>query len=529
MPEEKVIQTSGIATCDPSAGVTTQESGVVGLDFASIKSIIKSVQESSGGFIGPQYGFQPTGGWDKWCAWASRDGVTARILRSISKNVMAFGFKCNNDKALKIMKKKARQIHLRNRLNSSHHDWNTYGRTFIEPVWVEEGDKKTDLLKIKVVNPSSITIYWDSPGDIESLRNLFKNTDYINVVENEIAKHPETGDNVVGFAQHVNVADVKPIFLSPEQLIFIPRYPDHENKQGFSLLRENYYIINAKKIMEEAQVAMAKAFTMPRMKHTIPMELWGRREEIMKAVRSGWEGGLDIFVPAGVDSKIQEFTGGGAAQYQALRHTQGQYIAAMGFADAFTESDSSNRSVGEIQLQFFERDIEPERAFFEEILTDRIIRPFMEIHGFTEEDDMPDFDWEDLTPEDRLSWAQVMSGVVDLMDYGQLKAFFEYINLPVTGEKYPDGLRPRTPAPQQPPSPQQPAALPPGQHPSGGQPSSSSPPTRGQSSRQGDDNRDLKTTAGIPRQVQKTRKSMRETMINEIDGWREEILALVGD
>lgn len=395
---------------------------------------------------------EPDGGWDRWCLWASKKGKVARTLRTLSKNVIAFDFAGKNDKTVTLMRTKSRSIRLRPEIFRAHKDWQTLGRCCLEPVWLMDGEtgKRKDLIKAKTINPMTVSVFRDSKSERVALRERFRDNAKVIAYLDDIDQKVRdgflgSGDNIIAFVQHykqetipiegtavTNVDTPEPVFFTNTQLIFLSRYPDYDVPNGISLLRENFDIITDKMLLEDAQAAMAKAYMTPRMMHEIPMELWGKRDEIKAALRGGWTQGLDMIKPTGTKSEILEYTGSGAAQIKALEFTEDQFTAAMGMADSFTQSDSSNRSVGEIQLQFFERDLQYERDLFADVIREGLIIPYMETQGITKEEDFPEIEWADLVTQDQLSWAQVYISLLTVMDLDltQQKKIYEYIGLP---------------------------------------------------------------------------------------------------
>lgn len=371
--------------------------------------------------------FEPEGGWDRWCSWAAKQGKIARIIRSLAKNAMSFDFAGGDKKALELVRQMSRRLHLKTMLILAFKDWLVYGRCFLEPVWEIKGNSK-ELVKIKIVAPQTIRVFRDNDKDVLELKEFLINTEYANYAAE---LKPGTGDSVIGFVQFWDKRhEGKAIFFKPDELIFIPRYPDHDCPDGISLLRENYTIIMNKLGMEKSQAVMAKRHIDPKLKFIIPEKWWGKRREIIGKIRQGLKAGLDLFLPEGMDVDILETKGNPVAVIRAQQHIEDQFIASMGFADSFTESTSSNRSVGEVQLQFFERDIRPERLLFAEILEDRLIKPYVEAKL-----EPPHFVFEDLTPEDRIEKARILVPLFPYMTSSQIKKFFEDLGYPVPEEE----------------------------------------------------------------------------------------------
>jgi hypothetical protein len=375
--------------------------------------------------------FQPEGGWDKWCSWAAKQGKIARIIRSLAKNAMSFDFAGGDEKALEVVRQMARKVHLKTKLILAFKDWLVYGRTFIEPVWEIKGNSK-DLVKVKIVAPQTMKVFRDNEKDVQELKEYLSKTEYADYASE---LKPNTGDNIIGFVQFWEKRNEgKAIFFKPDELIFIPRYPDHDSPDGVSLLRENYTIIMNKLGLEKSQAIMGKRHMDPKLVFTFSKEWWPKRKAVMDTIKQGIKAGLDIFLPEGISIDTLEPKGNPVGVIRAQQHVEDQFIAAMGFADSFTESTSSNRSVGEVQLQFFERDIRPERALFAEILEDQLIKPYVEAK-LGKGVEAPQFQFEDLTPEDQLEKVRILIPLVQYMTEGQLAKFFEDLGYPIPEEE----------------------------------------------------------------------------------------------
>lgn len=372
--------------------------------------------------------FQPEGGWDKWCSWAAKQGKIARIIRSLAKNAMSYDFVGEDDKAIEVVKEMARKTHFNNRLIHAFKDWIVFGRCFIEPVW-EGNAKNKDIAKVKNVSPRTITVFRDNEEDVRALKDYLRETEYSGYASELKAN---SGSNVIGFVQFWGQRD-KSVFFKPDELIFIPRYPDDDCPDGISMLRENYTVVMNKLGLEKSQAVMGKRHVDPKLVFTISQEWWPRRKEIIGSIKKGIKAGLDIFLPEGNSVDILETKGNPMSVVKAQQHTEDQFIASMGFADSFTESTSSNRSVGEVQLQFFERDIRPERRIFAEVLEDQLIHPYVK-QKLGNVKEYPYFDFEDLTPRDETQWAQIMVNYLPYMTQGQIKQLFEDLGYPVPEE-----------------------------------------------------------------------------------------------
>jgi len=383
--------------------------------------------------------FVPSGGWDSWCEWAGDQGKMAHIIHSRAKNAMSFTLTSKDPQIQAAAFDMIKKIHLRARAIDffSHRD--VFGRCFIEPVWTTTaGGKRTGLDKIKNLYPPSIRVFRDNEQDVMTLKDYLENTDYAAYA---LTLAAGTGDTVIGYVQHwekrnVDAKKDKAIFFRPDELIFIPRYPSSRNPDGLSLLKQNYVTIMNKLGIEKDQAIMAKRHGDPKHKFTIPDELWHTREVIKKELMKGIRAGLDFFFKGRRDTKgdkmdvdIVEPRGNPIAIIQAQKHIENEFNASMGWADSFTESGSSNRSVGYIQLAFFERNLEPERQLFAEILEDELIDPWLKAKGLPP--GMVQFKFSDLTPEDRLDKARIIAPMLPYLPSSVIKKFLEEMGYPV--------------------------------------------------------------------------------------------------
>lgn len=378
--------------------------------------------------------FVPVGGWDAWCEWAMEQGKIARITSSLAKNTMCGHLKGKDKDVQDIVDRMVRKTHLFTTLIGACHHWLGYGRTFLEPVWKTVGGQRVDLAAVRRLYPPSIRIFRDNENDVLDLKEFLK----------DIPRHAAyagslkagLGHTIIGYAQYWEKRDKDEqkngmVFFLPDELIYIPRYPSNRCPDGVSLLRQNYVLIMNKLGVERDQAIMAKRHGDPKHKFTIPHDLWHERENIKKDIRKGMRAGLDFFLkgrqrsdsPDPMNVDVVEPRGNPIAVIRAQEHLENQFIAAMCFADSFTESTSSNRSVGYIQLAFFEREIEPVRRIFAEVLEDQLIAPFLRAKGLSE--DAAWFEFTDLTPEDRMQKLQIMAPLIPYMPATIVKQFLE--------------------------------------------------------------------------------------------------------
>lgn len=378
--------------------------------------------------------FRPTEGWDSWSEWAAEQGKIARIINTLAKSTMSFRITSQDPDCQAICDETVRRTHLNTALLTSARYWHIYGRTFIEPVF--SGSK---LVKIRNLYPPSVTPYRNTAADIDALRAALKDTDNAAYAEGLEAGN---GDTIVGYIQRTTPDPDNPdnggIFFRPNELIFIPRYPSPRHPNGISLPAQNYVLIMNKLGMEKDQAIMVKRHGDPKHKFFIPADVWddpGARDTLKKGFKKGIRAGLDFFFRSGetdadrMDVDLVEPRGNPVAVFKALDHLEDQFNAAMCWADSFNESNSSNRSVGYIQLAFFEREIAPERRFFGEILEDQLLAPWLQANGFPP--DAAWFEWEDLTPEDRLQKAQIIAPLLPYLPASVTEKFLEDMGYPL--------------------------------------------------------------------------------------------------
>lgn len=377
--------------------------------------------------------------WDRWNAWAGRQGKMARTLRTLSKTTMSYVFKGDDDDALKDVRDMATNVHLRTALIKANKDWLKYGRCFIEPNWeitmVAGKETARDLNKVKVPMPSSMKVFRDNKDSIDELESGWRDLertdkDYLSTVE------VGRGDEVIGYVQHWNGRhEKKAVFFEPGEMIFIPREPDEVFPDGVALPAENYTNLMNKWGIEKSQAIMAKRFTDPKMMFGLGKEWWQSLKDVKRKIEaSGLKAGTDFYYPQGVQVDIAEVKSSGMAVVKAQEHLENQVNAGTGFADSFTESASSNKSVGEVQMQFFERDIRPDRAMFAEVLMDELIIPFVVGKGHKAEA-TPIFVFEDLTPEDEIEKAKALTDYLPYMNDTQLRKLFKDLGYPIPDDE----------------------------------------------------------------------------------------------
>lgn len=383
--------------------------------------------------------FIPPEGWDAWSEWAVEQGKIARIINTLAKSTMSFTLKSQDKDCQDLCNAMTRSTHLHTALLTSARYWYIYGRVFIEPVWATSSSKSL-LARVRNLYPPSITVYRNTSSDIDNLKAALKDTNYAPYAD---ALKPGSGDTIVGYTQSTTPSDSENrtlTFFHPDELIFIPRYPSARHPNGISLPAQNYVLIMNKLGMEKDQATMVKRHGDPKHKFFIPADIWddaGERDTLKKGFKKGIRAGLDFFFRSGenpqdkMDVDLVEPKGNPAAVSKAIDHIEDQFNAAMCWADSFNESSSSNKSVGYIQLAFFEREITPERRFFAEILEDQLLAPWLQANGYAPDDAW--FEFEDLTPEDRLQKAQIIAPLLPYLPPSVTEKFLEDMGYPIDG------------------------------------------------------------------------------------------------
>lgn len=424
-------------------------------DFMSVdlemSALLGSILDRSKTSLSVDQEEEPEGGWDAWCSRVSKKGKIARILRTISKNVMSFEWRGGDERARKKLENLTRSSHMKFKLMQAYRDWQVYGRFFMEIVWEWDG-RRLILRKIKVIPPATIKVYRDTREDIAALKmDVRDKTGYKNFFKKLV---PGAGDTIIAYVQSTgqfvnnkqetltdsarrNVGtDQRPdtdyIFFKPDELIFLPRYADHDLPDGISLLRENYDTIMNKLGYERSQSIMVKRHIDPKLIFTIPRDQWGDRRRIQQEIKYGIRAGMDIFIPEGMLINILQSSGMGGGVSEAIQHTEDEFNASLGWADSFSQSDSSNRSVGAIQLEFFNRDIASEREIFTDLVMNRIVKPY--VRNNLGNVDIPELEWTDLTPEDRKQNTTLAVPYINMLTISQLLKLMDDIGYPVAQE-----------------------------------------------------------------------------------------------
>lgn len=489
--------------------------------------------------------FVPGGGWDQWCEWAVGQGKIARIIQSRAKNAMC-GRLISDDKSQQdVMDAFSRRLHMSTAMIRFFMDYEGYGRVFLEPVWsLDAFSRKKDLVKLNFIYPSTVRIFRDNVNDVGELKEYLKRRKHAKQVAYGLSLKAGSGFNIIGYIQNFGKwippgivtdpdGDGDPtVFFFPDELIYLPRYPGPRWPDGHALTRQNYVVIMNKLGIERDQAIMARRHGDPKHKFVIPDNLWNKRDEIKQELKRGIRAGYDFFFkgraaatdPDPMDVTIVSPTGNPMSVAKAQDHVEDEFVAAMGFADSFTESGSSNRSVGEIQLDFFERDLAPERQLVAEILEDQLINPWLKIQGYKEGSAW--FVFEDLSVDDKVKKGQLISPLLPYLPASVLIRFLDNMGYPLSKAEI---AALESPAPADPATPTDPADP---QQQQTTQFAGFGPETSMNILRAFDMDpmrrAMLASQVGIPKPVLKTAAPAREQMKKEIEDMRDDIVNMLG-
>ena len=342
-------------------------------------------------------------------------GKIARNLILLAKNTMAATLTSDDPETAKMCADMARKTHLIGVLQMIRLYWDKYGRAFILPVWADA--YRRDISRIKLIYPPTVTIYRNNQQDIDKLREKLEAAKLP-----PVRAKPGTGDDIIGYLQEINK---QTWYFAPDELIFIPRYPDGQRPDGYSLLVQAADIISAKLQIETDQVIMATRHGDPKHVFHMPAawfqpENKDKLDKFKEDLKDGIRAGDDFYLSTSdnmdetISVELLQATGNPQAVIKSQDHAENQFIATFGLADSFTESESSNRSVGEIQLAFFERDITADRIMFAEIIEDQLIDPWLRANGKAAGSAWLEF--ADLTPDDRLTKLQILAPVFPYLE-----------------------------------------------------------------------------------------------------------------
>lgn len=335
-------------------------------------------------------------------------GKIARNIITLAKNRMASHLTAIDKDTQDLCDQMSAATHLQTTLQRASIHWDKYGHVYIYPVYAETSRKT--LTKIKLLHPPTMTVYRNSATEITTLNNKLEEAKLPQVKDK-----PGSGDEIVGYLQQI---DKQIWFFDPTEIIFIPRYPDGDQPNGRSLLVQAADIISGKLQIEHDQVVMAGRHGDPKHIFYLPSEWYEPQNEskltqFKDDISRGIKAGLDFYLSKSddpqqnIDLKLLEATGNPQAVIKTQDHAENQFVATFGLADSFTESESSNRSVGEIQLAFFERDLMADRIMFAETLEDELIDPWLTANGKQPRNAW--FEFADLTPDDRLKKLQILA------------------------------------------------------------------------------------------------------------------------
>lgn len=390
-------------------------------------------------------GFAPEGGWPAWELWARDQGKVAAILAGRAANIMSFQLRAKPEQTdlqhqLFSWQKTSRFLQV---MLDAIGDYESHGYCVIEPVYSPSTDGKPAapearlVARLRTLSPTSITIYRNTAADIQSMQQVLAETTWKTVAER---CRPGDGDTVIGYVQTTSTN--QKIYFGPDELVVIIRNRSARHPDGVSLLQQCYTIIMHKLKIDRDQAVMAARHGDPKHIIHIPKNDWDDdefRSSWKKTFSKGIRNGMDFVLPSGegvdaTDISLIEPMGNAAAVIKAQEHYEAMLMEAMGFADSFMQSDSSNRSVGEVQLAFFERSIAPIRRIFSEEIERTILDPLLRWYGYRPGDAW--IEYEDLTPDDRLRKAEILAPYVSYMPEPVVQQWLQNL-----GYDIPDGAR----------------------------------------------------------------------------------------
>lgn len=390
-------------------------------------------------------GFAPDGGWPAWELWARDQGKVAAILAGRSANIMSFQLRTKPEltdlqRQLFSWQKTSRFLQV---MLDAICDYEAHGYCVIEPVYAPSADGKPATpearlaARLRTLSPTSITIYRNTESDIQSMQQALAETKWRTVAER---CRQGDGDTIIGYVQTTSTS--QKIYFGPAELVVIIRNRSARHPDGISLLRQCYTIIMHKLKIDRDQAVMAARHGDPKHIIHIPKTDWSDdeyRSTWKKTFSKGIRNGMDFVLPSGegdnvTDISLIEPMGNAAAVIKAQEHYEAMLMEAMGFADSFMQSDSSNRSVGEVQLAFFERSIAPIRRIFSEEIERTILDPLLRWYGHQPGDAW--IEYEDLTPDDRLRKAEILAPYVSYMPEPVVQQWLQNL-----GYDIPEGAR----------------------------------------------------------------------------------------
>jgi len=383
--------------------------------------------------------WSPPGGWDEWCSWAITEGVIAAAVLTQAKNMMVGRFTHRDKEIAREMNRIADQSTFQSDLIQGAIHWIGYGRVFFEPVRRLNGITIIGLERLKPVDPWTMKVFWDSPGEVAQLKSFLKRSAAPSDRIYADTLTPGTGSKIIGYVQNWNrVYGSKPVFFQPEEIIYIPRYPGRRAPEGMSLLRSNYRTIQNKIGLEGVQAKMAKRFCDPKPEYTVPKTWWDhpQLDAMKEEAKKLWQTGKQLFLPEGWSSKILEVAGNPVGVIRAQEHIDDQYNAGMGTFDSKSDSTGANRSTAEVQFKFFEVELQPERKIFLNAIRP-IIAEWVSLVLPAAKGEPPEWEFEDLTPDDGIARANVVAPLIvrGLVHKAAIVKYFEDIGYPVPSDE----------------------------------------------------------------------------------------------
>jgi len=373
-------------------------------------------------------------GWDLIAMRLNKQGKLTRIVRTTSRSMMSYQYASTDPKALDFWNKESKRLLFKHLTVEMANDYQEYGRVFVEPVRevrnAQQSVRKRKLLKLVKLEPASIRVFRNNLTDLIELKEALRDGTIPSFYSRHINSFGKNGTDIVAFIQNWDHrAEGLSVFFLPTELIYLFRNVDYDTPNGNSVYRENYQNAMNKLKLERGEAIMGSRYVDPLIKFFIPEKWWSKRRKLVEEIKAGIRAGLNIFMPVGMDAKALETQGTPEGVLKAQEHVEKQIIAGMGFADSFTDSNSSNRSVGDIQLAFFERDLDDDRDLFATTLQTKLIEPYLKEHGFPGAEIT--FKFTDLTPQDKVEKQKLLIPLVPFMTKTQVVKFFNDIDYPV--------------------------------------------------------------------------------------------------
>ncbi|MDD3040712.1 hypothetical protein [Bacteroides sp.] len=368
----------------------------------------------------------PEEGWDAFCEWVSKIGKIARIIRTESQNCMSFKLissKKDDDFEIKQFR---RNLQYKKFCQDIAKYLRIYGRCFIQVTWNE--NESEGIESITHLYPRSIKVYRNHQKDYDDLKNILneKSTKYTSLTPFATIQPDGSGD-IIAFVQTIWIGpEKKHIVFAPDELLFIPRNPSFTDPNGISLIQENYLQIVRKLKNEHSAGIMIERHGDPPMVVTVPEKWWNKRNAIKHELKFGIKEGMNIIFPSGTEHKVSDTRGSPEGVIKSQNYLEKEFTAGMGFADSFTDSENSNRSIGDLHLIFYERDLVGERELVSDILDKHILEPHFKAIGYP---GIVTMEFEDLTPPDEGYLAYVLAPLVPYLSKTQIQKYFANIGM----------------------------------------------------------------------------------------------------